>query len=78
MRQQFDEKLAPNSGEDQKKSLPQFDRVFGPKLTFYQRFFCLNGQDAFRRVTLNFHRGTLNLDGAANSQWGTKTSINCK
>ena len=30
-----------------KKSLPQFDGIFGPKLTFYQRIFCLNGQDAF-------------------------------
>ena len=40
------EKLAPNSGENQKRFSPQFDGIFGRKLTFYQQFFRLYVHDA--------------------------------
>ena len=47
MLQQFGKKFPPISGEDQeKRSYLQFDGIFGRKLTFYQQFFCLTGQDA--------------------------------
>ena len=48
MRQQFGEKFAAKSDEDQKKrSSPQFDEILGRELVFYPKFFCPNGQDVF-------------------------------